>query len=91
MKYVKKKLNNNGINDLKRKFSFWELLLLSTLITTFFPWSLLFLFYSYGLEQTVIIIKALVADLLVTMAGIAIGIVGLLFIIGYIIKIFVFN
>ena len=91
MKYVKKELNNNDKNGLKRTFSFWELLLLSTLITTFFPWSLLFLFYSYGIEQTVIIIKALVADLLVTIAGIAIGIIGLLFFIGYIIKIFILN
>jgi hypothetical protein len=84
-------MNKNDTNDLKRKFSFWELLLLSTLITTFFPWSLLFLFYYYGLEQTVIIIKALVADILVTLAGITIGMIGLLFLVGYIITLFVLN
>jgi ABC-type protease/lipase transport system fused ATPase/permease subunit len=68
---------------IKRDFGFWELLILSTLITAFFPWSLLFLVLCYGLEQTIIVIKALLSDILITLIGIVIGAAGLILLLGF--------
>ena len=41
---------------------FWEFAIMSTLMVVFFPWSLLFCVIFYGLEDTKLIVKALLHD-----------------------------
>ena len=45
---------------------FWEFAIMSTLMVVFFPWSLLFCVIFYGLEDTKLIIKALLHDAIKT-------------------------
>ena len=45
---------------------FWSFGILSTLMCTFFPWSLLFCVFVYGLEETKYICAALIHDALKT-------------------------
>ena len=45
---------------------FWEFAITATLMTAFFPWSLLFCVFFYGLENTKLLIIALLHDLLKT-------------------------
>ena len=45
---------------------FWEFAIMSTLMVVFFPWSLLFCVIFYGLENTKLIIKALLHDAIKT-------------------------
>jgi len=60
---------------------FWEFAILSTLMVIFFPWSLLFCVIFYGLEDTKLIVKALLHDALKTfLAVLAIAIVVLIII-----------
>ena len=46
--------------------NFWNFAILSTLMCTFFPWSLLFCVFVYGLEETKYICLALIHDALKT-------------------------
>ena len=45
---------------------FWEFAIMSTLMVVFFPWSLLFCVIFYGLEDTKLIVKALLHDAIKT-------------------------
>lgn len=49
---------------------FWEFAIMSTLMVVFFPWSLLFCVIFYGLEDTKLIIKALIHDAIKTFLAI---------------------
>lgn len=60
---------------------FWEFAIVSTLMAVFFPWSLLFCVVTYGLQETKLIVLALVHDLLKTVFAIlsvALPIIGLI-------------
>jgi len=41
---------------------FWEFAIISTLMTLFFPWSLLFCLFFYGMETTKLLVQALLHD-----------------------------
>ena len=41
---------------------FWEFAIISTLMTLFFPWSLLFCLLFYGMEATKLLVQALLHD-----------------------------
>ncbi len=45
---------------------FWEFAIISTLMTVFFPWSLLYCVVVYGLTHTKLIILAMLHDLIKT-------------------------
>ena len=49
---------------------FWEFAIMSTLMVVFFPWSLLFCVIFYGLEDTKLILKALIHDAIKTFLAI---------------------
>lgn len=49
---------------------FWEFAIISTLMTVFFPWSLLFCVVTYGLQETKLIVLALFHDLVKTVIAI---------------------
>ena len=49
---------------------FWEFAIMSTLMVVFFPWSLLFCVIFYGLEDTKLIVKALIHDAIKTFLAI---------------------
>ena len=58
---------------------FWKFAILCTLMVIFFPWSLLFCVIFYGLEDTKLILKALLHDAFKTfLAILAIAIVLLI-------------
>jgi hypothetical protein len=57
---------------------FWEFAILSTLMTVFFPWSLLFCVVSYGLRDTKLIVIALFHDAVKTALAVASVIVPIL-------------
>jgi len=52
--------------DPYRFLGFWELGIISTLMVAFFPWSLLFCVVFYGLEETKLLIVALLHDWFIT-------------------------
>ena len=64
--------------------NFWELAIKTTLIVAFFPWSLLFCFWFYGLDETIYLYKAILRDMLVVVVGLFLGIISLVTIIGLI-------
>ena len=66
---------------------FWEFAIIATLMTVFFPWSLLFCVVFYGFQNTKFLIIALLHDLVKTVFAIlaiilplVIGIIALIFI-----------
>ena len=78
MKEIKKfedKVNQNPYLIM----GFWEFAILCTLMVVFFPWSLLFCVIFYGLEDTKLIVKALLHDAFKTfLAILAVAIVVLI-------------
>ena len=56
---------------------FWEFAILSTLMIVFFPWSLLFCLFVYGMEDTKAICSALIHDALKTAIAVATVVVAL--------------
>ena len=54
---------------------FWEFVILSTLMVAFFPWSLLFCLFFYGMEDTKFIIAALIHDAVKTALALLSGII----------------
>jgi hypothetical protein len=61
----------------KDKYGFWELAIKTTLIMAFFPWSLLYCLYFFGMDETIYLYKAIVRDLAVLVVGLVLGLVGL--------------
>jgi hypothetical protein len=49
---------------------FWEFAIISTLMTVFFPWSLLYCVVVYGLQETKFLIIALFHDVLKTVLAV---------------------
>ena len=64
--------------------NFWELAIKTTLIVAFFPWSLLFCIWFYGMDETIYLYKAILRDMLVVVVGLFLGIISLVTIIGLI-------
>ena len=62
--YENKTVDNKKDSELNRYLllPFWEFAVLSTLMAAFFPWSLLFCLFAYILEETALIVQALVYD-----------------------------
>ena len=63
----------NEIQDYKEQpenpyliMDFWHFAIISTLMVVFFPWSLLFCVFFYGLEETKFICLALIHDVFKT-------------------------
>ena len=67
---------------------FWEFAITATLMTVFFPWSLLFCVVFYGFQNTKFLIISLLHDLLKKVFAILAVIVTL--VLGIIILIFIF-
>lgn len=83
-------MNANDRKEIENPYlimGFWEFAITATLMTVFFPWSLLFCVVFYGFQNTKFLIIALLHDLLKTVFAIlavimplVIGIVALIFI-----------
>jgi len=83
-------LNTNDKKEVENPYlimGFWEFAITATLMTVFFPWSLLFCVVFYGFQNTKFLIIALLHDLLKTVFAIlavvvplVIGIIALIFI-----------
>ena len=56
---------------------FWEFAILSTLMVVFFPWSLLFCLFVYGMEPTKQIVLALIHDGIKTFFALLVGLIGI--------------
>jgi hypothetical protein len=54
---------------------FLEFTILATLMTVFFPWSLLFCFFVYGMNETKLIVVALLHDFLKTVLALFAGLI----------------
>lgn len=81
------KQNRNDIENPYLIMGIWESAITATLITVFFPWSLLFCVVFYGFQNTKFLIIALLHDLVKTVFAIlavilplVIGIIALIFI-----------
>ena len=64
---------------------FWEFVILSTLMVAFFPWSLLFCLFFYGMEDTKLIMAALIHDAIKTALALLSGIVCIAITVGLLI------
>jgi len=60
---------------------FWEMGIIGTLMVVFFPWSLLFCVFVYGLEYTKVLIIVLVHDAVKTVLAILAVLVPTVFVI----------
>ena len=69
---------------------FWEFAIITTLMTVFFPWSLLFCLFFYGMEGTKFLVIAIFHDLLKTALAIISILVPLIFFI-FLIVLFLSN
>jgi len=67
---------------------FWEFAIITTLMTVFFPWSLLFCLFFYGMEGTKFLVIAIFHDLLKTALAIISILVPLIFFIFLIVLFF---
>ena len=79
--------NRNNVENPYLIMGFWEFAITATLMTAFFPWSLLFCVVFYGFQNTKFLITALLHDLVKTVFAIlavilplVIGIIALIFI-----------
>ena len=68
-------MNDKGKN--KKKFGFWQLIVVSYLLISFLPFSILFCVFYYGLDETIEIIKAVLKDIFVAFIGLLLGVVSL--------------
>jgi len=82
-------MENQNRNDVENPYlimGFWEFAITATLMTVFFPWSLLFCVVFYGFQNTKYLIIALLHDLVKTVFAIlaiilplVVGIIALIF------------
>ena len=70
--------NYNKNND--KKFGFWQLIIVSYLLISFLPFSILFCVLFYGLDETIQIIKAVFQDILIAFIGLFLGVISLIII-----------
>lgn len=68
---------------------FWEFTIIATLMTVFFPWSLLFCVIFYGLEHTKLLVIALLHDFVKTVLAILLGIFCIIVTISFLVVVFV--
>jgi hypothetical protein len=73
----------------QEKNSFWELVVKTTLIVAFFPWSLLFCVWVLGMDETIYLYKEIIKDLAVLVVALILGLVGFCAIIFLIIFLFI--
>ena len=73
----------------QEKNSFWELVVKTTLIVAFFPWSLLFCVWVLGMDETIYLYKEIIKDLAVLVVALVLGLVGFCAIIFLIIFFFI--
>lgn len=59
------------------ELGFLQFAIVSTLMIVLFPWSLLFCLWAYGLDETALIVQALIADAVRTILGLISIIFGL--------------
>ena len=78
--------NRNNVENPYLIMGFWEFAITATLMTVFFPWSLLFCVVFYGFQNTKFLIIALLHDLVKTVFAIlaiilplVVGIIALIF------------
>jgi len=57
---------------------FLEFAILATLMTVFFPWSLLFCLFVFGMEETKLIVAALLHDFIKTVFALVLGILAVI-------------
>ena len=67
--------NYNKKND--KKFGFWQLIIVSYLLISFLPFSILFCVLFYGLDETIQILKAVMQDILTAFIGLFLGAISL--------------
>ncbi len=82
-------MNANDKKEIENPYlimGFWEFAITATLMTVFFPWSLLFCVAFYGFQNTKFLIIALLHDLLKTVFAVlavivpsVLGIIALIF------------
>ena len=78
---------NNTNQEVENRFlalGFFEFAIISTLMVAFFPLSLLFCLIFYGLQETTLLVKALLHDFLKTIGAIITG----LFVLGAVLFLF---
>jgi len=71
------------------KSDFWELVVKTTLIVAFFPWSLLFCVWVLGMDETIYLYKEIIKDLAVLVVALVLGLVGFCAIIFLIVFLFI--
>lgn len=67
---------------------FWEFTIIATLMTVFFPWSLLFCVLFYGIDYTKLLVIALFHDFMKTILAVVLGVLSLALVIFVIIILF---
>lgn len=67
---------------------FWEFTIIATLMTVFFPWSLLFCVLFYGIDYTKLLVIALFHDFMKTLLAVVLGVFSLALVIFVIIILF---
>ena len=67
---------------------FWEFTIIATLMTVFFPWSLLFCVLFYGIDYTKLLVIALFHDFMKTLLAVVLGVLSLALVIFVIIILF---
>lgn len=67
---------------------FWEFAIISTLMTLFFPWSLLFCLLFYGMEATKLLVQALLHDAVKTVFAVISILVCVALLIAFLIFVF---
>tara|TARA_E500000178_G_scaffold45723_1_gene40960 strand:- start:2504 stop:2776 length:273 start_codon:yes stop_codon:yes gene_type:complete len=78
-------MNNIFNKDFEKKenpyllLDFWHFAIISTLMILFFPWSLLFCVFFYGLERTKLIVVALLHDAFKTFIALISGLLSIAF------------
>jgi hypothetical protein len=71
----------NRLENPYNKLGFFKFLLLSTAMILFFPWSILFCLIFFGVEQTKLILLALLEDIGKTLLGALMAVLVVIFII----------
>jgi hypothetical protein len=67
---------------------FLEFSILATLMTVFFPWSLLFCLFVFGMEETKLIVAALLHDFIKTVFALAVSLLSVVALIVVLLVIF---
>jgi hypothetical protein len=69
-KLIMKDTDNTELENPYLLLGFWEFAIMSTLMVVFFPWSILFCLFMWGMEATKHIVIALIHDAFKTLLAI---------------------